>query len=245
MNMASYHFKKPPFSATICLVIACSILASLSYWQVQRLEWKAQWLAAIEAAYNPQNSLPDLAIADFNDKTQQAHTLFKRGVIEARVIDEPLLLIPRTNDGVSGAHALYPARLKTDDIILINAGFLKQNDTVPRLNNQTFRFIGSIRAADSPNVFTPENNIQSGRVFYIDYDEITGFYALDKTLPESVFYVDTDFEKQGALTPHAQDWRPSNNHKSYAIFWFLTLLTLVGVFTARFVLVKRSTGTVT
>ena len=218
--------QKPPVMASIFTFIGFAILMTLGTWQMQRLAWKEDLLAQIEAAYEAEP-----APMGYTDITKDAH-LTRTKVTGTYNHAQSFLLIPRTQDGAVGAHILTPLALQGGGYVLVNRGWIAQgqNEYAQPAGRQTL--IGLLRMPDAPNAFTPENIPAEGVWYYPDLEAIQSLLGLDRLAP-IVLYAESSTGDDFPIG-HNQRPSPNNNHLGYALFWYSLGLALLVVFFLRF-----------
>lgn len=229
---------KLPFWGTVLTIIGVVILCTLGTWQLQRLQWKADVLDAIEAEYAinaSENLLPQAML--FGDVD------FKRGYVEGTYLhDKEVLLQPRMHDGDVGYHVLTPLRLSgaQDIVILVNRGWapfdwdVLEGDEV-RKPKGVLKVTGMLRPAPRVSSFVPENIPEQTMWYRIDLEEIATVRRF-KVFASNMLYVETEGEGEAGY-PIAAATRisPNNNHAQYAFFWFAMAVAMVGIYILRFI----------
>ena len=205
--------------------LACAVLfAALGIWQLERLGWKNELVAAVESRSTAPPS--DLNNQDWSalDLTQSEY-LRVSAVGQFEGVDTFTQAV--TVHG-GGFWTLTPLRLADGRSILINRGFVTsaQRDAgVPRPRGE-MTVTGLLRLTEPDGGFLRANDPLSGRWYSRDIAEIGASYD---DLDVSPFFVDADPSAEpypiGGLTVLSFP----NNHLVYALTWFgLTLLCLGG-----------------
>ncbi len=237
---------KLPFWGTVLTIVGVAVLCTLGTWQLQRLQWKAGILEAIEAEYAVNASdallLPRVLSEDID---------FKRGhIVGTYMHDKEVLLQPRMHDGDVGYHVLTPLRLSgaQDIVILVNRGWVPfdwndlKGDEV-RKPEGVLKVMGMLRSVPRVSSFVPENIPETSMWYRIDLEQIAmarGF----KGFTPNMLYAETENDG-GQAYPIAAATRisPRNNHAQYAFFWFAMAVAMVGIYLLRFIApqMKRKT----
>jgi len=191
----------------IGFIAALALLFTLSYWQFERLEWKTALIHNLEREYvqNPMDRL--LTFDDLSAMVQQENPLIQASVIGQYLSGQDILLGPKTQDGIIGAHVITPFKMK-QGYILVNRGFIAQTDahheTLP-LKTGVITIGGLLRKPDW-NKFTPENSPENNIWTKPDIHQIAHTHNLSPVAPV-MLYLD-----------HQQIY-PRNKHLHYALFW--------------------------
>jgi surfeit locus 1 family protein len=238
MKIMMIRLKKtvPPAGAVLITLLMLAILLALGTWQVRRLAWKTALLAELAQAYRSDAALH---IDDFT-KAATAGTMFLHGRITGTLIGRDTILIgPRTHDGVPGYHVLAPLRLDSGGTVLVNRGWIAADGRRAALDdrgNRHVRVTGMARRPDRANMFTPENQPDSGQWYSIDTGQIAAHTGL--ALPPYVLYAETvDGAPQTVPLTFGTGWTLPNDHLHYAIFWFTMAGVLALIFILRFFVV--------
>lgn len=220
---------KLPFWATIFTIAGVIVLCGLGTWQIQRLTWKNEIIAGLNAAYdNPQSQAIDISA-------------FKPGsFVYGRVSgvflpDKAILLGPKTKDGKIGNDLIVPVK-QNGTAIFVNMGWTasKLEDLpIHHLQNKKLWFEGLARTPRW-NSFTPENNPEKNLWYKPDLTEIAAVKNLQHPAP-FILHAERASHKFDAAFPNNERWMPANNHLQYAAFWFTMALALCAVYVLRFI----------
>lgn len=218
--------RRPPFWASLLTLAGIIILCALGTWQVQRLQWKRDLLAAIDLAYD---SAPQALSAAEIERAAEKKTLFLRGTVRGRFIAEKSLhLVPRVFEGRQGYHLVTPLAIDDGGTILVNRGWMPLETRTDPDAFGDIAVTGLLRKPDRANTFTPKNASSGNIVYSLD---LQGF------LPY-VLYAESRDEGQLPI-PVGTKPVPQNNHLSYAIFWFTMAGLLLIVYVLRFLVPAR------
>ncbi|GJL85536.1 MAG: SURF1-like protein [Micavibrio sp.] len=217
-----------PFWATLMSVLGIIVLCTLGSWQLQRLAWKTEIIAKLDAAYESENSKA-IDIANFEDSD------FTYGRVSGTFLPQKALLLgPKTKDKKIGYDLIVPLKQKKATI-LINMGWTEwELEELPiyHLKNKWVWFEGLARAPGW-NSFTPENVPEEELWFKPDIDNIATIKNLKNPAP-FMLYAEHASHKFDASFPNNARWSPNNNHLQYAIFWFIMALALAVIYGLRF-----------
>ncbi len=218
-----------PSLATLC---ALAVLIGLGSWQVERLRWKEDLIAARTARLTV---APEILPAQSRD---WAAWDFRRVEVQGAFRHElEQLFGASTHDGQLGHHVLTPLLRADGTAVLVDRGWvpIDRADPTARRDGQiegpvTVTGIARYRGADAPGWFTPANQPET-RLWY-SYD----LPALDQALGVKLLPVVVEADDRpnpgglpvGGLTRTALP----NNHLQYVITWYGLALTLVAVYVA-------------
>jgi surfeit locus 1 family protein len=196
------------------------VLCTLGTWQVQRLEWKNEIIARLDAARTtPQTfSYRDLQTLDKETLPLAYGTV--RGTL---LSNKEVLVGPKTNeDGDIGYQLVTPLKI-SGGTVLIDRGWVGEDSRYPKQRAHlkatgTVSFTGIARRPDY-NSFTSGNNPAGDMWFKTDVQQIATAKDLGDTAP-LVIYAERADRKFDAHRMNPIGWAPRNNHRQYAIFWF-------------------------
>ncbi len=231
---------------TVFAIVGFIILCALGVWQVQRLAWKTDLIATVDARTHldpvaapgpgdwPTLNLPD---ADYLPVTvagtfDNSHEIF---VYEA-------LTEPAGPAGGQGYFVMTPLETEDGWYVIVNRGFVPEEDKDPatRLAGQIegpTEVAGLLRQTQGRNWFTPANDVENDIWFTRDPAAIGAALGIpaDRLAP---YYIDAFYNPDlpGGL-PQGGETMVSfpNNHLQYAITWF----GLAGVLAVMYVLRVR------
>lgn len=201
-----------------------AVLLSLSLWQLQRLAWKTDLLARIEA----QMASPPV---DFPESIENPQNWEYRQVrlTGAYVADQRYILQPRTHESRVGAHLLAPFQLQNGGTVFVNLGWVPQDsvdDAIPPAGAQT---ITGVVQLPYQGMFTPHNDPARGFWYWADLTALAKAAGVADAAPVLV----TLPPQAGGVYPagFAVTANIRNDHLQYAFFWFGMALILVIVYT--------------
>ena len=220
--------KRIPFWASFLTVIGVVVLCGLGTWQLQRLAWKTDIIAGLEAAYDSQSGATVFAQGFTGGE-------FIFGTVEGTFLPSKLVKLgPRTGGGTISYDVLVPLAIG-ESVLFVNLGLNPEPYKKLKLSefeNKTIRFEGLARVPGW-NSFTPENEPENERWYRADIQQMAAVRNLDNPLPH-ILYAETASEDLGPF-PHNTRWMPKNNHLQYALFWFTMAGALVVVYVLRFI----------
>lgn len=228
---------KVPLWATLFTLVGIVILCGLGFWQVQRLQWKTDLLAALEAEYAKGPMHFELTYENLHALDEDLP--FIRGFAEGIYLhDQAVALGPRTHEGKAGYHVITPFETLDNRILLVNRGWVPADKKQGPYARPDGALIvkGMARRPEGSNPFIPPNEPARGQWYRLDPEEIARAQGLSGVLPW-VLYAEEGYELP---VSGATKWRPANNHLSYAVFWFTMAAVLAGIYYLRFI--RSKTG---
>ncbi len=224
---------KLPFWGTILTVFGVFVLCSLGYWQLHRLQWKAEILADMDAQYEV--DAPNTPVSlDFSSD----NVAFMRGYITGIFdYDKSIMLQPRVHDGEVGYHVITPFIVEEDiySWILVNRGWVpfdweKQSSTA----GGEVKIVGMLRRPPKVSSFVPDNNPDEDMWYKVDVEQIAKTKGIEGVSP-NIFYVEDDANGDKYPIASATRVEVNNNHAQYALFWFSMAVAMIAIYLLRFV----------
>lgn len=222
-------------------LVMVGALAGLGFWQLARKTEKVALIAALEerlaAAPVP---LPPPAQWP---RLSPEHDEFRRVTLTARRLDMPDAAPDarvfasgsalRSDVSGLGAFVFAPVRLMSDEIVVVDRGFLPDGQRAAREfaadDNAPLSLTGYLRFPEAPGVFTPRPDLVKRLWFARDSLGMATNLGWGKVAP---FYVDlespappTGWPKPAALEVHLRD-----QHLQYAITWFGLAVVVAAAF---------------
>jgi surfeit locus 1 family protein len=231
-----------PVGLTLAAAVAFAILIALGTWQVQRLAWKRDLLARIEAlqAAPAQEIEPVLARLKRGEDVEFARVRLPacRGLAAA-----PYLQLYGVREGQAGSRlisacALEGAAYRT---VLVDRGFVA--DTIsarPPVDpgaTAAVEVVGVLRRADPASFVSPPNDVAGNRWFVRDPAAMAQALKAPDPAPLFLMAETSSNPEWKALDPAPLPADIPNRHLEYAITWFGLAAALVGVYAA--MLIRR------
>lgn len=228
-----------PVGLTVATAVALAILLSLGTWQLQRLAWKRDLLARIEAL----RAAPARPLAAALDALSAGGDV---GFTRVRatcpgLATAPYLELYAIRDGQAGSRLISACKAPSlrYRTILVDRGFVPDTvlarPPVDAAATAPMEVVGVLRAPDPANAFSPPN--RTDRWFTRDVAAMA--QALGAPTPAPVFLMaETSSNPEWkALTPSPVPTGLSNRHLEYAVTWYGLAAALLGVYLA--VLLRR------
>lgn len=208
---------------------ALALLVGLGVWQLQRLAWKRDLLATVEARISAS------ALALPAQVTDAAALDFRRVAVRGRFAHErELFLAGRSRRGRPGVQVVTPLLREGAAAVLVNRGWapLEKKDPASRAAGQvagTVTVTGIARVPRAPGLFVPENDPAKGFWMTVDVDAMAAARGVAPVLP---VIVEADATPNPGGAPIGGitriDYR--NDHLQYALTWFALAVALVVIF---------------
>ncbi len=219
---------------TLVVFAAFAILVTLGVWQLNRLAWKRDLLARIEAL----NSSPGLPLETALERARAGEDVeYLRVVADCPGLDEaPYLKLFAIRERVAGFRAVSVCRVSNGPYgsVLVDRGFVADADAgrLPGADAERSEHravVGLLHEPSPPTFVTPENRPAENRWFSRDVEAMG--QALGARSPAPLFLMLESPPPAGfGPTPAPLPVQISNRHLGYAITWFGLALALAGVY---------------
>ncbi|OWU86437.1 cytochrome oxidase biogenesis protein Surf1, facilitates heme A insertion [Oceanicola sp. 22II-s10i] len=185
-----------------------AVLLSLGTWQVQRLQWKQEVLADIEARI----AADPVALPDAPDPEADRYL----PVQVTGVPGAPILQVLASAKNIGAAHRLIvPFETEGGRRILVDLGFLRDGEPLPGLP-PVLEVTGNLHWPDEVDGFTPEPDTRANLWFARDVPRMAA--ALDTEPLLVVRRSGTAIP--GLLSMPVDTAGIPNDHFEYAVTWF-------------------------
>jgi len=221
-----FHLKLLPSLITVPAII---IMLVLGTWQLERLEWKQDFIDTLNARTNVQPiSLPTELLTQSGDEFTP---VYLEGMFDH---SREVLLQNRTYEKSAGMHVLTPfVRGDGKGVVLVNRGWVPfekpgQEYRKDSLVEGNKRIEGVIRFPIGQTSFVPDNNAEKDQWYFIDLGgmgDVMG-YSL------APYYVMESKTGSDDVLPIGGQWKLTipNNHLEYALTWYSLALILLVIF---------------
>jgi surfeit locus 1 family protein len=218
-------------------VVGVIVFVALGAWQVQRLAWKRDLIARVDARLQaPPIEAPGAARFDALEHE------FRRVTLRGRFLNDRETLVQATTKLGGGYWVLTPFVSDDDFTVLVNRGFVETSRRDARdwtrIDGPT-GLRGLVRVSEPGGGFLRGNRPADDRWYSRDVDAIARARDLGSVAP---YFVDADVAESpapGAPTGGLTVVRFRNNHLQYALTWF-ALAALLAVAAIRAYLQERS-----
>ena len=225
-----------PVGLTIAVAISLAILIGLGVWQLQRLAWKENLLARVEAL---QAAPAQSAAAALERMGAGADLDFARISIECPgLASAPYLQLYSVRDGQPGARLI--SACQTNDgryrTILVDRGFVDETVSArPKVNvsdRTPIAVTGVLRVPEKGNFVSPPNDVAGNRWYVRDVPAMAKALNADAPAPLVLMAETSSNPEWKALDPAPLPAQITNRHLEYALTWFGLAAALVGVYVA-------------
>jgi surfeit locus 1 family protein len=223
---------RPRLWPTLAAAAGCAVLLALGTWQLERLQWKEELIAARTTQFAaPAESLPasspDWAAWDF--RKVRAGGTFDH--------DREQLFGTYGSDGVVGHHLLTPLIRPDGAAVLVDRGWIPADKAHPAAHRAgqpagavEVGGIARYRADETPGWFTPDNQPAQG--LWFGYDLPAMEQALGLELLPVVIEADATPNPGGLPVGGQTVIDLPNNHLQYVITWYGLALALLAIYVA-------------
>nr|WP_305825936.1 SURF1 family protein [Ancylobacter radicis] len=216
------------------------VLVGLGTWQMERLVWKQDLIAKVEARiHQPPQAVPAEADWDaVNFEQDEYRPVSAQGRLRHDLEVQVYALIDKTPNGGGGPGywVITPLELPDGATILVNRGFVPLDRRAPssRAEGQVPGLVtitGLLRTPEEAGLFTPGNDAAKDSWFVRDPVAIASAKGLLRVSP---FFIDADASANPGGWPKGGLTRITfpNRHLEYALTWYGLAATLLGVFAA-------------
>lgn len=196
-----------------------AVLLWLGTWQLQRMAWKNDILAQIEAGI-----MADPVALPAKPDPETDNRLSVR--IEALIgFDEAHVLYSTKRSG-PGFLVIVPGLTKSDDRrILIDMGYIPEVQKNTVRTPQTVTIVGNLLWPNETDGFTPDPNMEKNIWFARDADKMAAHFDTEPFLIVARSIEQGDF----GTVPQPIGLNIPNDHKEYAITWFSLAIVWLGM----------------
>ncbi len=202
---------------------ALALLLGLAFWQLDRLQWRQDLIASIEArAHAPAVALP--AAPEAFTRVTASGTFDHGGERH---------ILAQTHEGGVGISVITPLHLDDGRLLLVDRGWVPDStrEAVSRPEGP-LTLEGLVRLPPRRNSFAPENSPADEQWFRIDPEAMAGADALP-------FYLEASTANPGGWPlPRQRALSLRNDHLEYALTWFALAAGLLVVY----VLFRKQAG---
>ena len=222
------------WAGLVLLPAAFAVLISLGTWQVNRLHWKEDLLAAIEERSTAQPA----GLEMIESLLASGEPIdYRAARASGRFINDRERHFFATFEGQSGYYVYTPLELDDGRLLFVNRGFVpydrKEASTRPQSlveGEQTITGLARARLEEKPSFMVPENDEPANIFYWKDLDRMAASAGLpaESVLP---FFLDADATPVPGGLPRGGVTVIDlpNSHLQYAITWYGLALALLGV----------------
>ncbi|MDH6267506.1 surfeit locus 1 family protein [Rhizobium sp. SG_E_25_P2] len=205
------------------LALAFLTFVGLGVWQIERLQWKQDLIARVDARIHAEPAAPP--------SSATADDEYRRIVLRGTYITGGDTLTQAVTTRGPGFWVLTPFKTEDGRSFLVNRGFIPQDMKDPSAYAapaSRVAITGLLRLSEPKGGFLRENDPAAGRWFSRDIPEIAKARGLASVAP---YFIDVEALGSanaypvGGLTVVAF----TNHHLQYALTWFaMAALTIIG-----------------
>ena len=200
---------------------------ALGVWQVQRMAWKRDLIARVDARVHAA-PVPMPVRARWSD-VSDASDGYRHVTVGGRFMPGMESRSQAVTELGAGFWSLVPLRTDAGDYVLINRGFVRPDDRSAPPQGRVV-VTGLLRISEPGGGFLRRNDPAQQRWYSRDVEAIARSHGLpaDRVAP---FFIDADREASTPLWPRGglTVVKFRDSHLSYALTWFgMALLALVG-----------------
>ena len=227
-----------PWLLSLLALAALIVLLGLGTWQVQRLAWKENLIATIDARLAMQPVPLDQALASGKSIAEQEYVPV---TVEGVFRHESERHFFATHEGATGYFVYTPLQRDKGDWVFVNRGFVpfELKEPSKRAAGQVSGRVtvtGLLRAAlaEKPSSMVPDNDPAKNIFYWKDIRAMADTAGLPPNPEILGLFIDAD------RAPNPGGWPVGgvtlidlpNNHLQYAITWYGIAAGLVGVYIA-------------
>jgi len=213
--------------AVLAALAGAALFASLGVWQLQRLSWKHDLIARVEARVDarPVSAPGPAAWSGITQETAE----YLRVRVSGRFLPGKETFVRAVTERGGGYWVLAPLATDEGFVVLVNRGFVPPERRDAAAGPSTATVTGLLRLTEPDGGFLRSNDPARDRWYSRDVAAIAAARGLGRVAP---YFIDAD------AAPNPGGWpvggltrvRFSDNHLVYALTWFcLAFLALVAV----------------
>jgi len=219
------------FWPTFWAALGFLLLLGLGSWQLERLYWKRDLIAAREAGLRA--SPVELPTSLEAARSLEYHPVRAEGEF---LNDRELYLHAASMRGELGYHIVTPLLLPDGEVLLVDRGFVPSDHKTPATRptgelTGLVRVNGLLRLAPGgkPGWFTPDNDPAQNSWYYVDIAAMAQAAGVARVLP---FYIDAAPNPNPAALPQGGQTITAlpNNHLQYALTWYALAAALLVIY---------------
>ncbi|AKC85526.1 SURF1 family protein [Pseudoxanthomonas suwonensis] len=204
------------------------LFAALGVWQVQRMAWKQDLVARVDARIHADPApAPDAAAWAASTPKEQE---YRRVYLQGEWLPGQDTRVQAVTEAGAGRWLLRPLRRDGGGVVLVNLGYVPEDWTVSPPVPGPVEIIGLLRLSEPGGGFLRDNAPDEERWYSRDVAAIAAHHGLADVAP---YFVDADVGSGArAGTPWPRGGltvvRFRDNHLGYALTWFALALLVAG-----------------
>lgn len=225
---------------TLAAALVLAVLISLGTWQLDRLAWKNELIAQVQAR-TTRAPVPAPPPGEW-DRIDRSHDEYLPVTASGQFDHARETLIYSVLSDAKGPFkgpgfvVVTPLVQADGSVILVNRGFVPEDRRDPKTRatgqiSGAVTVTGLLRLPEEASWFVPANAPERNAWFRRDPEEIGRARGLTQVAP---FLIDADATPNPGGLPQGGETRLSfpNKHLEYALTWYGLAVTLVGVYIA-------------
>ena len=228
--------RRPPAGLTVATAIALVILVGLGVWQLQRLAWKRDLMARIEAS----QTAPGQPLGEVLKAGAAGEDINYRKVVAVcpGLSTAPYVELYALMDAKMGSRLISACRLEGAPYgsILVDRGFVQDiiSSRPPEQpgDNRPVGVRGVLRLPDEPNAFAAKDDPAHRRYFSRAVAPMAQKLGAENPAPWFLMAETSSNPEWLALKPAPVPVNVTNRHLEYALTWFGLAAVLLGVYAA-------------
>jgi len=208
----------------VTVVAAVTLMVNLGFWQLRRHHERVDFNEVVaERIVSAPTPLMGVLDEIRNGKLSPADAEWLNVSLRGRyVADQSLLSVNRSQDGISGVDPLTPLLVNANETILINRGFIGQNEKVPAPPAGELEIIARVRQSESRRLgqlSDPATGVLS-EVITIDLPRLS---QQIENLNTAIYLevLESRPSEAASLARIASPNLNSGPHLSYTVQWFI------------------------
>lgn len=228
--------RRLPVGLTVAVAIAFAILVGLGVWQLQRLAWKRDLLARIEAS----ETAPGLPLADVLREAAAGEDVNYRKVVAVcpGLSTAPYVELHAVMNGQMGSRLISACRLEDAPYgsILVDRGFVRDiiSSRPPEAPDDTrpIGVRGVLRTPDEASSLAAKDDPAHRRYYTRAIAPMAEKLGAENPAPWFLMAETSSNPEWLALKPAPAPVNVANRHLEYALTWFGLAAVLLGVYAA-------------
>lgn len=208
--------QRRPLAVLIAAGIAFLVLMALGIWQVQRLAWKSDLIARVDARVAAE-AVPAPGPAEWAALTPE-NAEYRRVTVTGEYVPDSDVLVQAVTERGAGFWVMTPLATDAGWTLLVNRGFVaadRRDDRPLPAGPQSVT--GLLRLSQPGGAFLRANDPAAGRWYSRDTQAIAATLGLPDAAP---YFIDADRAGEGQPIGGLTVIAFRNSHLSYALTWF-------------------------
>ena len=209
-------------------------LVALGLWQLQRLEWKEDLIARVEARAK---AAPITLAEAIRLVRQGTDPSYYRVRVEGRFHHGKERYLYALSDSEPGWNVITPLETASGEMVLVARGFVPGalQDPATRRSGQIEEIVtvtGLLRPAQEQGAFAPDTDLEAKRWFWRDLPGMRRSMFPGDITEIAPFFLEAEASDVPGGWPKGGQTRLEfpNKHLQYALTWFLLAITVVVIF---------------